>query len=415
MRVHVEQHGCAVTQGEARVMEALLEQRGHVLAAEGEADAHVLVTCTVVERTERDMERRIAALRDSGKPLLVTGCMARAQPNAIVTLAPDALVLPPQHSHQVSEWLEAGEPTPLRAAPATGLPRRLDGVVSTHVINDGCVGRCTFCITKLARPGLTSHGLDGIVADVRDAVARGAVEVRLTSQDTAAWGREQGRALPELLRALAALDRDFAVRVGMLNPMAVKPLLPGFIDAFASPRVFQFVHLPVQSGSDRVLAAMKRDHTAQDFLDIAAALRARFPDFGLWTDVIVGFPGETQDDVRATLAALDEAQPDMVNITRFSPRPGTRAATMPDQVPGWRTTAWSREVHEHARQLMLRRNLAWVGREAEALVTEHGKAGTSMARLPNYKLVVLPAQRLGARVRVRITGATETYVRGELI
>lgn len=396
-------------------MEALLEQRGHELSAEPEADAHVLVTCTVVERTQRDMEQRIAALRDTGKPLLVTGCMARAQGNAVLKLAPEALVLPPQNLHQVAEWLEAGEPTPLRASPRTGLPRRLEGAVSTHVINDGCVGRCSFCITKLARPGLASFGQEGIAQDVRAAVAQGAVEVRLTSQDTAAWGRERRTGLAELLKAMAALEGDFAVRVGMMNPMAVKPLMPGLVEAFDSPRVFQFLHLPVQSGSERVLAAMRRDHTARDFLDIAASFRARLPELTLWTDVIVGFPGETYGDVRDTLAVLEEAQPDVVNVTRFSPRPGTKAALMEDKVPGWRAKEWSREAHEVRMQLALRRNLAWVGREAEALVTEPGKEGTVMARLANYKPVVLPGRPLGARVRVHVTGATETYLHGEVL
>lgn len=412
MRVYVEQHGCAVTQAEASVAKGQLARSGHALvSAPEEADAHVLVTCTVVEATERVMRKRITALAATGKRLVVTGCMAKAQLDVVRALSADAVVLPPRSAHQIPEAVEGALVT-LRDGSRTGLPRHLEGAVATLAISDGCVGRCSFCITKLARPGLESHPPDAVAADVADAVRAGAVEVRLTSQDTAAYGREKGMSLLDVVRALRDVPGDFRVRVGMMNPMAAMPVLPEILEAYRDPRVFKFLHLPVQSGSGRVLDAMKRDHTSEEFLSIVRAFRREFPGLTLATDVIAGFPGETEDDMQATVRVLREARPAIVNVTRFSPRPGTRAWNIPGRPHGRTVKRWTRFLHAVRFRMSREFHAALVGSALPVLVTEPGKAGTVMARTDDYALVVLPTMPLGWRGPVRIVDARDTYAIG---
>lgn len=415
-RVYVEQYGCATTEAEARTMRGLLDARGHALVPTlEEADTALLVTCTVVETTERTMLKRIRDLAASGKDLVVSGCMASSQVDAIKAASPRALILPPQFLHQVGEVIER-EPVEFCYQPKTGLPKVREGVVDTVVINEGCSGRCTFCITKLARPGLRSYPVAGVVEDVRRAVAAGAVEVRLSSQDSGAYGLDAGTDLPTLLRHACEVPGDHGLRVGMLNPFILDRILPGLLDAFRHPRVFKFLHLPLQSGSERVLREMGRHHSAADVRRQVAAFRAAFPDLVLATDVIAGFPGETEEDHRATMALLEELQPEMVNVTRFSPRPGTPAAERADQVPSRVVKARSRELTALRFRLARERFARWVGREVSVLTTEPGKHGTALARTPEYAPVVLPAGTpLGRRLLVRIERSSDVYLSGRPI
>jgi len=412
-RVYVEQHGCATTQGEASMMRGILAQRGHQLVPTlEEAEAAVLVTCTVVETTERTMLKRIREIAGTGKDLVVSGCMASSQVDAIKAASSRALVLPPQYLHQVGELIER-EPVEFCYQPKTGLPKVREGVVDTVVINEGCSGKCTFCITKIARPGLRSYPVEGVVEDVRRAVAAGAVEVRLTSQDSGAYGLDRGTDLPTLLRHACEVPGDYGLRVGMLNPFILDKLLPDLLEAFAHPRVFKFLHLPVQSGSDRVLQEMGRHHTAADVQRQVAAFRARFPDLLLSTDVIVGFPGETEEDHQATVRLLERLEPEIVNVTRFSRREGTPAALRRDQVPSRIAKERSRELTRLRFDLCARRLSRFVGRETEVLTTEPGKGGTVLARTGEYAPVILPAGApLGKRFRVRITGAGAVFLQG---
>lgn len=412
-RVLVEQHGCATTEGEARVIEGILEARGHTRAATlDEADAVVLVTCTVVERTERTMLRRIRDLAATGKELVVSGCMAGAQVETIKHAAPAALVLPPAFLHQVGDLLEEKQ-ADFCYAPKAGLPRTREGVLETLVINEGCTGACTFCLTKIARPGLRSYPSRDIITDARRAVEAGAVELRITSQDTAAYGLDSGETLPALLRGLCEIPGDFRIRVGMMNPFALEHVQDELLDAFDHEKVFKFLHLPLQSGSPRILRAMKRGHDATSALAQAAAFRARFPDLLLATDIIAGFPGETDADFHQTLEALDAMQPDIVNITRFSAREGTPAATMDDAVHGPIAKARSRALTSWREKTGAKRFGAHTGREHDVLVTEPGKPGTVLARTDTYHQVALPERPLGTRGRARITGATPHYLTGQ--
>ena len=411
MKLHVEAYGCTQNLGEARQMSQLLLRQGHdVLAAETDADAHLLVTCAVIERTELDMVKRMRALAATGKPLVVAGCMAAAQRGRVKQVVPEAHLIPPRRWREVAMLFEADTACAERARNVeTASLGYGDAIVP---IAQGCIGRCTYCITRVARGRVTSYAVEDLVEEVRGHVERGVKEVKLTGQDTAAWGLDAGSNLAELLEAVTAIPGEFRVRVGMADPLAVRPIADALVAAFRSEKVFKFLHLPVQSGDDGILDRMKREYTVAEFEDLVRRFRAAFPELTLSTDVIVGFPGETEETVAATLDLLARVRPEIVNVTRFSARPGTPAAAWEAPV-GWRVKEWSRRIVATKARIGRAINESYVGRRLRVLTTEPGKPGTTLARTDNYKQVVLPGELpLGAFRDVAITGATDIDLAG---
>jgi MiaB-like tRNA modifying enzyme len=415
VRVHVEVYGCATTEAEGSTMEALARRAGHELVDEAErADAAVLVTCTVVDKTQRRMVERIQALDEQVDTLVVSGCMASAQPEAVHEIAPHALVLPPSNLDQLVPLLEEGRFTPAPVDKA-GLPRTLEDGLATIVINDGCLGNCTFCITKKARPGLRSYPIDSIVDAIQDAVDRGAVEVRLTSMDTGAYGQDRGTNLAELVREAREVAGDARVRIGMLNPFLGIPFLDDLLEAMDDPNVYNFLHVPVQSGSDAVLDHMEREHSVADFEHVCQRAREVLGEVTIATDVIVGYPTETEEDHDATVDLLERTRPGHVNVTRFSPRPGTPAAEL-DELDGGLVKDRSRELSDVRDRLQETHRGRLAGRTVEATVAEHVVEGTSQARTAAYDPVVLPEELpIGTRVRARVTGSTTAHAEAEIV
>ena len=415
MKVYVEAHGCTQSYGEARLMQEALARNGCTITpSEGDADAHVLVTCTVIETTERRMVRRMTELAAHDKPLVVAGCMAAAQRERVLAVVPRAKLLPPRKWPQIVELLGAGTVCGDRAAEVESQSFGWhDAIVP---IAQGCAGRCTYCITRVARGRVSSYSTDGIVNEIRRNVERGAREIKLTGQDTAAFGLDSGTNLADLLRAVDAIPRTFRVRVGMADPLTVYPILDNLVNAYSSEKVFKFLHLPVQSGDDAILEAMRREYTAAQFEEIVVAFRRAYPDLSLSTDIIVGFPRETEEQFDATMDLVRRVRPDIVNVTRFSPRSGTPASSLPNQIVGWRVKERSRSLTALRFRLARENNERFVGRDVDVLVTESGKAATMVARTPEYRQVVLGKHvPLGDFVRVRIHGARATDLLGHLV
>jgi len=414
VRVHVEVYGCATTQAEGSTMEALARRAGHELVEEpARADAAVLVTCTVVDKTQRRMVERIQALDEQVDTLVVSGCMASAQPGKVHEIAPHALVLPPSNLDQLVPLLEEGRFTPAPVDKA-GLPRTLEDGIATIVINDGCLGNCTFCITKLARPGLRSYPIESIQDAVQDAVDRGATEIRLTSMDTGAYGQDRGHNLADLVEAVREVPDRARIRIGMLNPFLGIPFLDDLLEAMDHPNVYNFLHIPVQSGSDDVLDAMDREHSVEDFEHVCERAREVLGEVTIATDVIVGYPTETEADHRATVDLLEGTWPGHVNVTRFSPRPGTPAAEL-DPLDGGLVKDRSRELSEVRDRLQRAHRSRLAGQTVEATVVEHVVEGTSQARTGAYDPVVLPEQLpIGTRVEARVTGGTPAHAEAEI-
>jgi MiaB-like tRNA modifying enzyme len=411
MRLRFEAYGCALNRGQARELEELAAGSGHATdASESGADLVVLATCTVIQSTENRMLARLRTLHDRGKRVAVAGCMASAQSDLIRKACPDALVLPPRDYGGFLELLlSLGDRGPMPRA------RRSFAAAAEEIpVADGCRGRCTFCITRLARGRPGSRPVDEVVSRVRTVVTRGCVEVRLAAQDIGLYGQDIGTDLPKLLERVCAVEGNFRVRPGMMNPESLRPIQEGLMAAYAHPKVFKFIHIPVQSGSDYVLERMGRGHSAGDFLEVAERYRKAFPLGLLATDVIVGFPGESEEAFDRTLWLVETSRPDIINIKAFSPRPGTPAFRLKDR-PG-RTTVQGRiaRLQQLRRRVFLENNRRLLGTVQDVLVTEKARRGGVLARTATYHPVILDkALPPGTVAQVRLTGAGTGFLVGE--
>jgi len=403
--VYLETYGCTLNQSESE--ELTLNLKGHRVV-ESPEDAQVLVlnTCMVIEATEKKILRRIDILYHQlgERTLILTGCMAGPFGDRLQASYPE---LKSMRISGVASYIDAHF-----SCSATVEPR--PNITAKVKIAQGCVGSCSYCIVKCIRGPVKSRTIEAIIRDVERRVQNGARQIFLTAQDGGAYGLDRGYRLPDLLEALCEIEYDFKLRVGMMNVSSILDIASDLLKTFNHPRAYRFVHLPVQSGSDRILELMERGHTVSDFKRIVSSFRHELSDVTLSTDFIVGFPSETAKDFKATLDLLREAAPLKVNITRFSRREGTQAfflRPVNGAVQKDRSRMLAMEHHRIARQ----RNCECIGESYTALAVERAKKGSTVLYNDNYRpIVVLRELPLGRTYMVRITGVTSTYLIGSL-
>ncbi len=417
MNIYLETYGCTANKSDERTAFGLLHHAHHTIVPTiPQADLLILITCTVVDRTEQRMLSRIRLLHHTGKPLIVTGCMAAVQPDLITAIAPTARLLPPTRLSSLPDLI-ANRPPTTPPTPRSRLPKHHTGVIAPLAIAEGCDYACAYCITHHARGPLHSYPPADITLDVQDALAAGCREIQLTAQDTASYGRDTDDTLASLLHTLTDLPGDFFLRVGMMNPASLTPPLDPLITAFQHPKVYKFLHLPLQSGDDEILAHMNRKYTTTFFTNIIEAFRAAIPDLTIATDVITGYPGETTQQADNTYDFIETINPDIVNVTRYSARPHTPAKALPHRLTTQVMKTRSRRLATQALRLARDHNKNYIGRRLTILLTELGKHRTTIGRTFTYKQVLIPTTTppLGTRCPVEIIDASSTSLFGKLI
>lgn len=409
MRYFVESYGCTMNYGEGGQLSEKMHELGYEEAfSSEEADIVILNTCTVVDTTEKKMIRRMSELRSAGKEVIVTGCMAKVQTNRVMIRLPDSMIIPPDRYSEFS--LKVSERYGI------GCCHTESGPCSNILpIAQGCLGDCTYCITKFARGRLSSYEPNELVRRFGSIVESGAREILVTAQDTGCYGADIGADLPSLLRRMLEKKEEFMIRIGMMNPESLIPVIDGLLDVMRDPRIYRFLHIPVQSGSDSVLKRMNRSYSAEEFLDIANKLRSVYPEISISTDLISGFPGETDDDHKKSLELIRNLRADTINITRFSSRPGTEAALM-EPVHGRISKDRSAELTELKNKVEYENNTKMIGRVERGIISETGKMGTMITRTHNYRPVAVRSDLpIGSFVKVEITGCESTYLIGRVL
>ncbi len=411
MKFHFETYGCTMNHGESQDLMSRLTGMGHTIVPDIEsADVAVVNTCVVIAPTERKILRRLHQLRNESKSLIILGCMASVSRDKLLQDFPGAMVYGTTDYSQLPSVFERE----FGSGPVTSTNTPMGPLVLP--IAQGCNGSCTYCITKLARGDLRSYPSNDLVEKARDAIAQGAQEILLTSQDTAGYGRDDRYRLPDLMENICALPGDFRMRVGMMNPDSLLKVVDRTMEAYQHPKVYRFLHLPVQSGSDRIIREMGRGYSSKEYLDLVSKFRQAIPELTLSTDVITGFPGETVKDHQATVRLVEALRPNILNVTRFSARPGTVANEMEHQVPGWVSKERSRELTALRFRISAEINSLKIGQEHSVLIDEKGKGKSVMARTNDYLPVVIMGDLpLWQRVTVRITAAAPTHLYGTMI
>jgi len=277
-------------------------------------------------------------------------------------------------------------------------------------IEEGCLDACSYCSTRLVKGRLNSFPATDLVQQVKSLVEDGCVEIQLTGQDCGCYGFDFGTNLAELVQQiLADVPGDYKLRLGMGNPRHMLQYIDLLLDCFNDDRVYKFIHLPVQSGSDAVLQAMNRKHSVRDYIDLADAFNSRFPLFTLSTDLIVGFPGESEHDFQDTLDLLEKTRPTVCNITRFVARPNTPAYNMPGAVPDETKHLRSATLAGAFQKIATENNSRWIGEKETVTIEKQGyRQGTYIARNAAYRPVAIASEtplRPGERFTVTITAA----------
>ena len=420
VKVYIETYGCTMNQSDSDIMRGIIAKNFELVYNVDEADVVIINSCGVVDFTERKILKRAESLKRQGKKVVMAGCLPRIATKKCLEVS-DALVSP-DNVHvidlAVRSILKGEKPilidrTSIDKSEISCVKRRLrENAIAIVSIAEGCTGRCSFCATRFARGRLRSFKLESIVEEVRWCVENGFKEIQITSQDTGAYGLDKGRyMLPDLLRAISEIEGDFRVRVGMMNPRHAFDMLDDLLNSFESEKIYKFIHVPVQSGDESVLRDMNRDHSVEDFVEVVRAFRRRFDDVMVSTDIIVGFPTETEEAFWKTYELIKDVEPDIVNITRFSKRPFTPAYKL-KEIHGWIVKERSRKLTELARSIGLKRNRRFIGKGLRVLITKNGKNGTKLARADSYRPVVVREGNIGEFINVRIVDCAFNYLVG---
>ncbi len=422
MKFYIETYGCTSNQGNSQDLAKALQENGHIPSSLEEADAVIVNTCAVTEKTERKVVRRLSMLQ--GERLIIAGCLSVAIPESIdgISCRKRLGLLNRSSATAISDLFSGSFMPPQDELRHGTYPDVLPyGTFPSEdpcaIVNvaEGCNGSCSYCIVAKARGRLKSRREEDVLAEVKKLAAWGVIEVQISAQDTAAYGSDIGTNLGQLLERLVRIPGDFMLRVGMMNPNSALLIEDQLLRAYQNSKIYRFLHIPVQSGSDGILRSMGRRYSAANFLKVVGAFRSSHPEMTIITDVIVGFPGETDEDFKETMNLINRLQPDKVNITRFSARPGTAAALkydMPDRIKKDR----SRELTRMWLKIAAQKNQRYVGEIISARITECGRYGTMKARADNYLGIVIEGcPKLGSTVSVQVTDSNPFYVSGHLV
>lgn len=396
-KVWIEAYGCSASMADSEMIGGILKEAGYEIATKrSESALNLIVTCSVKDTTEHKMMSRIRTMVKSGKPLVVAGCLPKADKAKIESASSSASLIGPNSIDKapdaVRSALSGDRLVALKDSQLdkVNIPRvRLNPVISIVEIANGCMSECTFCQTKIAKGWLRSYRIGDIVRQIKSDIKSGCKEVWLSSTDNGCYGRDIDSNLVDLLQACCSIEGNFKIRVGMMNPMYLPAILDRMVRLFCeNDKLFKFLHIPVQSGSNRVLRKMKRGHTSKTFIDIVQAFRDRIPEMTISTDIIVGFPSETEDDFKQTIDLLERSELDTVNISRYAARPKTEAS-------GWKEMKVSSQVskerseylHTLTRRIAKKRNSLWREWQGEIVIDETGKV--MQGRNYAYKPVVI--------------------------
>jgi threonylcarbamoyladenosine tRNA methylthiotransferase CDKAL1 len=376
-KVWIEAYGCSASMADSEMMSGLLKADGYEMATcENESSLNIIVTCSVKDVTQHRMLHRIDKLSKSVKPLIVAGCLPKTERQRIESLNPYASLLGPHSIDRTIDVVHSafmGKKSVFvedSSLDKINLPRiRINPIISIIEIASGCMSECSFCQTKLAKGMLRSYRVGDILRQMRSDIADGCKEIWLSSTDNGCYGKDIGSDLVHLLRSCSLLEGDYKIRVGMMNPMYLPCMLKDMIEVFSTDKIFKFLHIPVQSGSERILRKMKRGHTVENYRNIVKSFRKAFPEITIATDVIIGFPSETNEDFLKTIDLLKETEPDIINSSKYSSRSGTEACKL-KQVDSYIVKQRSEQLHKLIKEIGAKRNSIWNGWRGTVIIDE---------------------------------------------
>lgn len=417
MKIFFDMVGCRVNEAEMEAMAAEARSLHHDVSADGKAaDWVVINTCTVTREAERDSRQKIrqAHARNPSARLAVTGCWATMEPERAAALPGVALVVPNAEKNQTIARILGGELASAGGAarlPRSGWRRRTRAYIK---VQDGCDNACAYCITRLARGPLRSRSTGEVIEDILAAERSGAKEAVLAGVHLGTWGKDLGMdcGLEQLVESVLARTTIPRIRLSSLEPWDLRP---EFFRLWQDPRLCPHLHLPLQSGCAATLRRMARRTTPDDFARIVDEARAAIPDLAITSDLMVGFPGESEAEFRESLDFVDSMSFTRLHVFRFSPRPGTAAARMQDTVPPQeirRRAILARQTAERAAESFAR---SFLGHEMDVLWEADTRCGLRHGLTGNFLRVRVQSDLILPNTfsRVKLTAVDRGEIVGE--
>jgi MiaB-like tRNA modifying enzyme len=427
--IRLESYGCTANHGASEIIAGLLSKAGfEVRWGQEGAELVILNTCVVKSATHSKMLRRIRKIREKEPeiPMIVAGCMPQVYKEDILRVSPNISMLGPHDlnnivavvrntlsRHFIQEITDRGEGE-LRIDQPRLRRNSLSGIIQ---IARGCQSACSYCIVKKVMGRIHSYPQEQIVEEVKTCIQEGCREILLTAQDLGAYGTDIETSLSDLLeKILPELPQNARVRLGMLNPGNLRTDFDKLLKVISCESVYSMLHLPVQSGNDEVLQRMGRSYSVSQFRDNIKQSREANPNITIHTDIIVGFPGETEEAFNDTLDLITWLKPDVVNVSKFSPRPGTAAAkykTLPSTV----VKARSKALADLCEKISFEKNKGMVGKIFRVLTLKKFGNHSWYGRTDNYKPVIYAdsSSNLGELTTVCISEATKTHLVGNIV
>jgi len=431
--VYMRTWGCTHNTSDTEYMAGQLAEAGFRVSLKDserlKANVWLLNSCTVKNPAEDHFKNAINAAQSADIPVVVAGCVPQGAPKDKFVKGLSTIGV--QQIDRVVEVVEEtlkGNTVKIMGPKKSGgkrvggadlsLPKiRRNPYIEVISINTGCLNNCTYCKTKFARGDLASYPIAQIKERLIQAFSEGVIEIWLTSEDTGAYGIDLGTDLPTLLKEIVPVIPDGCMmRIGMTNPPYILDHLVEIGKILNHPRVYSFMHIPVQAGSDEVLGAMKREYSNADFCRVVDELRLAVPNVNIATDIIAGFPTETERDFDETMALCDKYKFKSLFMNQFFPRPGTPAAKW-EQIPRQQVKKRTKRLSELFHSYMPFEGE--IGNEYSVLITEMAHDGVSLVGHNKFYDQVLIRgnvdELMGKRVDVRITSVTKHSMLSEVI
>jgi len=416
--IWVHAYGCSANIADSEIIRGILLKQGYnIVDDENKSHLNILVTCSVKDSTEHKILHQIDNLTNTNKPLVVAGCLPKTEREKIEQINPKASLIGPNSLNRLLDVVDFAK---FRKKSIflddsnhekINLPRiRQNKIISIIEIATGCLSQCSFCQTKIAKGWLKSYRNGSIIRQLERDVIDGCKEIWLTSTDNGCYGRDINSNLVELLEACSLLPGPFKIRVGMMNPMYLSDLLDGLLRLYKeSDKIYKFLHIPVQSGSGKILKRMFRGHDVDTFKDVVLKFRKEIPEITIATDIIVGFPGESEDDFNSTINLIKLTQPDIVNISKYSSRSGTYSSKY-KKIPSTIIKYRSEILHSVCRSISRKRNSMWKNWEGELLIDEINN-NIIQGRNYAYKSVIIKDVNsgldIGDTVKIKISNYSQ--------
>ena len=406
-KYYIETFGCKLNQADSERIKIELDKK-YKLTSEKEAGLVVLNTCAVVEKTERKILKKALLLKKQGKIVIIAGCLPMVSKECKLIAHG---IIGPQSIGLINKAIEGNVCISKQKKKPIIFTSKDKEITSAVVpIAEGCIGECTYCTARLARKELISFEIKDIVKSVKSALNLGFKEIQLTSQDLSIYGLDKEKLLlPELLKELIAIEGDFKIKLGMMNPGTTKKILKPLLKLYESDKLYKFIHIPLQSGSNDVLKKMKRKYIVNDFIEIVKSFRKKFKNGVVSTDIIVGHPSETEKDYLKTLVVVKKTKPDIIHIFKFSRRKGTPDYELNDLVDRIKKER-SRKLTELFIKNNEIKNKRLINKHFDCLIIKN-----NLARTDSGRAVVVNKGKIGYYGEVEIIGSKWNYLIGRVV